>query len=134
MGLLSFLFGGKREGVKPPLKRDPGADMIRVATPPKATKAKDAKAREAKGPVLKEAPAPVAEVVALTPAPKPTLKQAPGSAQVKLRLQLAAATRAGDLEAAYEAARALEDIQRLAGRRVGARVWREQAERIYAEM
>jgi hypothetical protein len=147
MGLLSFLFGGRREGSKPPARRDPGADMIRVATPAKADKPKPApakadaakvnpaKANAAKPASIKSMAATAASSpvmpIAATPA---TDHAASGPQQVKLRLRLAAARRAGDLEAAYEAARALEDIQKLAGRRVGARLWREQAERIFAEL
>ena len=55
-----------------------------------------------------------------------------GTAQVRLRLKLAAAKRAGATARAYEAAKGLADIQAKAGRRTAARVWREEAERILA--
>ena len=55
-----------------------------------------------------------------------------GTTQVRLRLKLAAAKRAGATARAYEAAKGLADIQAKAGRRTAARVWREEAERILA--
>ena len=84
-----------------------------------------------------ETPAKVAEASA-KPAP-PTAKAAPqvalaaseaGIKQVKLRLKLAASLRAGEHGAAYRAAKDLAAIQAKAGRRVGARVWTAEAERI----
>ena len=53
-----------------------------------------------------------------------------GVAQVKLRLKLAASLRAGEHGAAYRAAKDLAAIQAKAGRRVGARIWTAEAERI----
>ena len=59
---------------------------------------------------------------------------APGVVQAKLRLKLAASLRTGERAAAYEAAKALAEIQVRAGRKTVARVWQQQAERIKAEM
>jgi hypothetical protein len=56
-----------------------------------------------------------------------------GAMQVKLRLKLAASLRAGELDAAYQAAKGLAEIQTKAGRRVAARIWREKADRILGE-
>lgn len=56
-----------------------------------------------------------------------------GSAQVKLRLKLAASLRSGEHAEAYKAAKDLAAIQAKAGRRVGARRWRTEAERILTE-
>lgn len=72
----------------------------------------------------KPAPAPVHAPVMVAAA------EATGALQVKLRLKLAASLRAGQHAKAYEAAKGLADIQARAGRRMAARVWREQAERI----
>ena len=100
MGLFSFFGGGKKETA--------------VAEKPALT-------------------ARVLDAVAVMPAelpPPPVVLAAPGSVQVKLRLKLAASLRAGQHAKAYEAAKGLADIQAKAGRRMAARVWREQAERI----
>jgi hypothetical protein len=53
-------------------------------------------------------------------------------AQVKLRLKLAQSLRTRRALAAYEAAKELAAIQTRAGRRVGARMWAAEAERILA--
>lgn len=74
-------------------------------------------------------------VVETTPAAKPAPETATaasdaGVKQVKLRLKLAASLRARERAAAFEAAKSLAAIQVRAGRRVGARVWSAEAERI----
>ncbi len=126
MGFWAKLFGG---GKPKPVKMEtgkasgPGADIIHIASAPK------------KGGVSPAASA----VIAPPPAPPklPAARAADGVSgfgQARLRMQLVAAQRAGDLDAAYEAARELEAIQMQAGRRVGARLWREQAERIGASL
>jgi len=108
MGLLSFLFGGKKkEAVKPPASA-------------KLTSIEKQLAAAAK-PVAK---AVIAEPVIVGP------MTAGGAAQAKLRLKLAASLRQGEHAAAYEAARRLADIQVKAGRKTAARVWIDQAERI----
>jgi hypothetical protein len=66
---------------------------------------------------------PAAEVLVL-PATAP--------AQVKLRLKVAMSLRTRRASAAYEAAKELAAIQAKAGRRVGARKWSAEAERIKA--
>src|SRR5262245_48320084 len=107
MGLFN-LFGGK--------KKDEA----------KAVKPAEAKAVEAK-------PAP-ASTKAATPAPQVALAGSDaGVKQVKLRLKLAASLRAGEHFEAYKAAKDLAAIQAKAGRRVGARVWTAEAERILAK-
>lgn len=58
----------------------------------------------------------------------------PGIVQAKLRLKLAASLRNGQGGAAYEAARALADIQVRAGRKTVARVWQQEADRIKATL
>jgi hypothetical protein len=81
-----------------------------------------------------EAVKPAAGKQVVTPAAaEPVQVSGTGAMQVKLRLKLAAALRAGDLDAAYQAAKSLADIQAKAGRRVAARIWREQADRILTE-
>ena len=88
-----------------------------------------------------DAPKPAAKAGDEKPAAKqvmassaePVQVSGTGAAQVKLRLKLAASLRAGELETAYEAAKTLADIQTKAGRRVAARIWREQADRILIE-
>ena len=64
---------------------------------------------------------------------EPAEASATGAMQVKLRLKLAASLRAGELEAAYQAAKGLAEIQAKAGRRVAARIWQEQADSILSE-
>jgi hypothetical protein len=69
---------------------------------------------------------------------KPAVPVAPlisdaGVKQVKLRLKLAASLRAGEHAEAYKAAKDLAAIQAGAGRRIGARVWAAEAERILAK-
>jgi hypothetical protein len=79
-----------------------------------------------------KAEAPKAEVKAAAPAPvvAHAVRAAPGAEQVKLRLKLAAAKRTGQTAAAYAAAKGLADIQAKAGRRLGARLWTQEADRI----
>lgn len=107
MGLFN-LFGGK--------KKDEA----------KAAKPVEVKAAETK-------PAPSSPTTAPAPAPQIALAGS-GTAvkQVKLRLKLAASLRAGEHGEAYKAAKDLAAIQAKAGRRVGARVWTAEAERILA--
>lgn len=57
-----------------------------------------------------------------------------GVVQAKLRLKLAASLRSGQRMAAYDAARALADIQMRAGRKTVARVWLQEADRIKATL
>lgn len=108
MGLFSFLFGGKQARRKPVVKPAPAA-------PPPAAAA---------GPIARVADAPVAAAPGL----------APGVRQAQLRLKLAASLRTGKHGVAYDAARALADIQVRAGRKTVARVWQQQADRIKASM
>lgn len=109
MGLFSFLGGKKKE---------------------KALAGKPAPVAEA-GPSVteKKAEAALARAASVAAAPQ-VIVTATGVAQAKLRLKLAASLRAGERTAAYEAAKGLADIQAKAGRRVGARVWSVEAERI----
>jgi hypothetical protein len=107
MGLFN-LFGGKK-------KEQPKAGA--AAPPPKAVEPAKVKA---------EAKAAVAAALA----PIPAAAAAPGAEQVKLRLRLAAAKRAGQTSDAYKAAKALADIQAKAGRRLGARMWSAEADKI----
>jgi hypothetical protein len=108
MGLLSSLFGGKKkEASKPP------------AAPVAASTAKPAVMGKQVMPALATEPAAV--------------MSAPGAAQVKLRLKMAALLRSGEYSQAYKAARELAEIQVKAGRRVGARLWDQQADRILAQ-
>jgi hypothetical protein len=97
------------------------------------------------GVVRAEAPAPTpAQAVKTTvmgrqlsvPAAPPAAATASGTGvvQVRLRLKLAASLRAGEDEAAYQAAKGLADMQAKAGRRTGARIWRVEAERILARL
>lgn len=111
MRLFSGLFGGKK-------KEEPKAQVVHAA--PVAAAA---------------APKPAAiSRQAMAAAPAASLASATGAAQVKLRLKLAASLRTGADEEAYLAARGLADIQAKAGRRTGARVWREEADRILARL
>lgn len=107
MGLFSNLFGGKK-------KDEPKAQ----AAPAAAAQAK---------------PAVMGKQVMAAPPPA-SLASATGATQVKLRLKLAASLRTGADEEAYLAAKSLADIQARAGRRTGARVWREEADRILARL
>jgi hypothetical protein len=84
-------------------------------------------------PKTEAAAKPAAGKQVVAAAAEPVQVSGTGVAQVKLRLKLAASLRAGELEAAYEAAKGLAEIQAKAGRRVGARIWREQADRILIE-
>jgi hypothetical protein len=116
MGLFSGLFGGdKKKAAKAetaPAKPAPAKSATADAVAPKATSK------------LAAAAAPTAI---------PASGVATGVSQVKLRLKLVQSLRAGKHSAAYEAAKGLADIQAKAGRRTGARIWREQAERIQAQ-
>lgn len=106
MGLLSFLFGGKKDKAKP---------AARVA-PPKP------------GVIDQGALATPTAPVAYTPA-----SATAGVVQAKLRLRLVASLRSGDHPAAYQAAKGLADIQTRAGRKTVARTWHQKAERIKSE-
>jgi hypothetical protein len=83
-----------------------------------------------------DAPAEAVEAklaAAARPAPQIALVASEsGVRQVKLRLKLAASLRAGEHGEAYRAAKDLAAIQAKAGRRVAARVWTAEAERILA--
>ncbi|MFT3724027.1 MAG: hypothetical protein QM773_10605 [Hyphomonadaceae bacterium] len=114
MGLFSFL-GGKKKDKAPAVKPVPVAEARPTVT---ETKAEAALAKAASVPAAPQVVAPQLSVVGT------------GVVQAKLRLKLAASLRAGALGAAYEAAKGLADIQAKAGRRVGARVWSAEAERI----
>ncbi|HEX5006894.1 MAG TPA: hypothetical protein VFV70_07255 [Hyphomonadaceae bacterium] len=107
MGLFN-LFGGKKK------------DGARAAKP---VEAKPAETR----------PAPASARVASPPVQQITLAASDaGVKQVKLRLKLAASLRAGAHFEAYKAAKGLAAMQAEAGRRVGARMWMAEAERILA--
>ncbi len=106
MGFFSNLFGG---GKPKEAKAAPAAAGTKAVEPVKAEAAK---------------------AVVSAPAPAVLKGESTGAVQARLRLRLAAAARSGDVEAAYYAAKGLADIQAKAGRRVGARIWREEAERI----
>lgn len=109
MGLFSFLGGKKKD---------------------KATVTKSAPIVEAKPSIVeKKAEAALSKAATIPAAPQGVVAQT-GVTQAKLRLKLAASLRAGERTAAYEAAKGLADIQEKAGRRVGARVWSAEAERI----
>ena len=101
MGLFG-LFGGK--------KKDEAKLAAKAAEPVKAAAVKPASPA-----AVFTTPAAIAAV---------------GAEQVKLRLKLVAAVKTGKTAAAYEAAKGLADIQAKAGRRLGARMWAQQAERI----
>jgi hypothetical protein len=108
MGLFSNLFGGRK-------KEQPKAQ----AMPPVAATASK--------------PTVMGKQVMAAASPA-SLASATGATQVKLRLKLAASLRTGADEEAYLAAKSLADIQAKAGRRTGARVWREEADRILARL
>ncbi len=113
MGLFSFLFGGKKPKATPVAKEPAGVALAEKVAVAKAAPAK-----------------PVAvKVAAAAPAP-----ETPGILQAKLRLKLASSLKSGHQDAAYEAARALADIQVRAGRKTVARVWQQQADRIKDSM
>ena len=91
-------------------------------------KAKPAEAKPAEAkPAAKAAPEtkPAVATVQVTLGPSES-----GIKQVKLRLMHAASLRSGEHGKAYRAAKDLAAIQAKAGRRVGARVWTAEAERI----
>jgi len=113
MGLFSNLFGGKNK----------------VAPKAEAASAAPGAATTGKPPVMGKQVMPAAPTA--SPA---SLASATGATQVKLRLKLAASLRTGADEEAYLAAKSLADIQAKAGRRTGARVWREEADRILARL
>ena len=104
MGLFSFLFGGKK-------KEAPAKPATEKPAKPAAAAA-----------AAKKAEAIVPVVIS------------PGIVQAKLRLKLAASLRTGQSGAAYDAARALADIQVRAGRKNVARVWLQEADRIKATL
>ena len=110
MGFLASLFGGKKKDA-PKLEKAPAA------------------ASTAKPTVMGKQVAP-----AIATAATPVAATGTGVAQVKLRLKLAALLRAGEYTQAYKAARELAEIQVKAGRRIGARIWDEQADRILAQL
>jgi hypothetical protein len=86
-------------------------------------------AAKAVEPAMAAAPVRVTSAPAAT-AVAPVGMAAVGAEQVRLRLKLVAAVKTGKTAAAYEAAKGLADIQAKAGRRLGARMWAQQAERI----
>jgi hypothetical protein len=114
MGLFNLFGGKKKDEAKPASPGNPVAA--------KAVEAKPVEARPAANPA---APAPAVQVAV-------GLRES-GVTQVKLRLKLAASLRAGEHGEAYRAAKDLAAIQKKAGRRVGARVWAAEAERILAK-
>ncbi len=109
MGLFSFLGGGK--------KKEKVA-TVKAEAPPLAPTGAEKRAEAA---LAKAASAPPPPQVVATPT---------GVTQARLRLKLMASLRSGEHALAYEAAKGLADIQAKAGRRVGARVWSAEAERI----
>ena len=119
MGLFN-LFGGKKKG-------DASA-----ATAPAVKSAQPA-------PRAVEASAKATELPAATTSQAKMFEEAgpPASAsaraQVQLRLKLSASLRSGEHAKAYEAAKGLAEMQAKAGRRVGARIWTAEAERILAK-
>jgi hypothetical protein len=123
MGLFSFLTGGKKKDAK---STEAKSAPVTVAPPPSKPTVVEAKAEAA----LALAAAPVAPVVIATLGEV----RATGVTQAKLRLKLAAALRARQHMAAYEAARGLADIQVKAGRPTVARVWQVQADKLKAQL
>ena len=123
MGLFSFLTGGKKKEARSAAVKSAEAKFApaAVAPPPSKTKAEAA---------LAMAAAPIAPVVIATLGEV----TATGVTQAKLRLKLAAALRARQHMAAYEAARGLADIQVKAGRPTVARVWLVQADKLKAQL
>jgi len=113
MGLFG-LFGGKKK------------DEAKVAAKPAPAAAKAVEPARAAAPVKMTA----ASVAAAPAVIAPAVMAAVGAEQVRLRLRLVAAVKTGKTAAAYEAAKSLADIQTKAGRRLGARMWAQQAERI----
>ena len=118
MGLFG-LFGGKKTDEA---KAAPAAAEVKAAEKAKAAEAVKPAEKTAK---LVEKAKPVVSAAVVAGA-------APGAEQVKLRLKLAAAKRTGQTAAAYAAAKGLADIQAKAGRRLGARLWAQEADRILA--
>jgi hypothetical protein len=114
MGLFN-LFGGKK-------KEEAG----------KATRAADKSPQPGKRAEAQPAKAAAPAAAGKAAAPVVAMTTESGVAQVKLRLKLAASLRDGEHAAAYKAAKDLADIQAKAGRRVGARVWKAEADRILA--
>jgi len=109
MGLFG-LFGGKKKDEAKPAAAKSAPAAAKVVEPAKSV-------APAKG-----TPAPVASA--------PVGMAAVGAEQVRLRLKLVAAVKTGKTAAAYQAAKGLADIQAKAGRRLSARMWAQQADRI----
>jgi hypothetical protein len=87
------------------------------------------KKEEAKALAKAKAAEPVKVAVAAAPA-LPAAVTLIGAEQVRLRLRLVAAVKSGKTAEAYQAAKGLADIQAKAGRRLSARMWTAQADRI----
>jgi hypothetical protein len=111
MGLFG-LFGGKKKDEAKPVAATPASVAAKAVEPAKV--AAPMKGAAASAPVT-AAPVGMAAV---------------GAEQVRLRLKLVAAVKTGKTAAAYQAAKGLADIQAKAGRRLGARMWAQQADRI----
>ncbi|HOY78590.1 MAG TPA: hypothetical protein PLN33_12330 [Hyphomonadaceae bacterium] len=128
MGLFSFLTGGKKKEARSAAVKSAEAKFApaAVAPPPSKPTIVETKAEAA----LAMAAAPIAPVVIATLGEV----TATGVTQAKLRLKLAAALRARQHMAAYEAARGLADIQVKAGRPTVARVWLVQADKLKAQL
>lgn len=116
MGLFSFLSGGKKKE-----KTAPADSRVKPPPPSGAVQRSETSVLKSPAAEMRGSDGP--------PAPAPT-----GLRQAKLRLKLRASLRTGAHFEAYEAARGLAAIQAEAGRRVGARVWSREAERIKARL
>jgi hypothetical protein len=88
------------------------------------------KKEEAKAPAKTKAAEPVKVAPAAAAPALPAAVALIGAEQVRLRLRLVAAVKSGKTAAAYQAAKGLADIQAKAGRRLSARMWTAQADRI----
>lgn len=110
MGLFNLFGGKKKDEAKPDPK--PAAPVKAEAKPAKID------AKTAKPPK--------------SAAPEVFVLSASGLAQVKLRLKVAQSLRTRRASVAYEAAKELAAIQAKAGRRMGARKWTAEANRILA--
>jgi hypothetical protein len=110
MGLFGLFGGKKKDEAKPAPVAAKAVESVKAAAP---------------AAVVKAAPAAAAVV-----ASAPVAMAAVGAEQVRLRLKLVAAVKTGKTAAAYQAAKGLADIQAKAGRRLGARMWAQQADRI----
>jgi hypothetical protein len=115
MGLFG-LFGGKKKDEAKPAAAKPAPVAAKAVEPAKFVE-----------PVKAAAVKPVSPTPVLS---TPAAIAAAGAEQVRLRLKLVAAVKTGKTAAAYEAAKGLADIQAKAGRRLGARMWAQQADRI----